>query len=128
MSTPEALTTFNVAGLSHHALAEAKLTKEAYEAMSVVSVVIMDLNVVELRREPGNRFDPNAIEVYGAVRRPPEGETPVLVKLGYVPRQFALWMAKLLDSQVGLVARVEYADLASASLHVSVSRKAEVSP
>lgn len=125
MSTSEALTTFNIAGLSHHALAEAKLSKEAYQAMSVV---IMDLNVVELRREPDNRFDRNAIEVYGAVRRPPEGESPVLVKLGYVPRQFALWMAKLLDSQVGLVARVEYADLASASLHVSVSRKAEVSP
>ena len=125
MSTPEALTTFNVAGLAHHALAEAKLTKEAYAAMSVV---VMDLNVVELRREPENRFDRNAIEVYGAVRRPPAGESPVLVKLVYVPLQFALWMAKLLDSQVGLVARVEYADLASASLHVSVSRKAEVSP
>ena len=49
-----------------------------------------------LRREPGNRFDPNAIEILTATG----------VKLGYVPRRAARDLAPMLDGGQQLVAIV----------------------
>lgn len=116
------LCTFGVAGMQHHEL-HALVKAGLPAAVDALSVGVMEANQVELRREPDNRFDPNAVEVFGVLAKAPDGIEPHLIKFGYVPRQVALWLAKLLDSGTQVIPRVEYADLLHGSLHISITRK-----
>lgn len=70
-------------------------------------------DVLHLDREPANRFDPNAVRVsmQGVHVRS-------FVKLGFIPRVMARWVAGLLDAGIALQVVFEYED--STGLYASV--------
>lgn len=121
MSEMHDITTFGAAGMTHHAFAQS--FKGSRGDVDALSVRLMDGGLVTLKREPSNRFDPNAIEVFVAMPAVAGGPLSEPMKLGYVPRQVALWLAKLLDAGIVVKPRVEYADLATGSVHITVSRE-----
>lgn len=114
-----ALCTVHVAGIEHHGLPD----RRHYDAASIArwSVSILESDALVLVREPDNRFDPNAIEIQGEL----PGFSDGLIKFGYIPKQTALWMAKLLDAGAVLTTHVEYADLSTGTIHVTVSKEEE---
>ena len=117
-----ALCTVHVAGIEHHDLPD----RRHYGAASIArwSVSILESDSLVLVREPDNRFDPNAIMVAGVL----EGFQAGNIKFGYIPKQTALWMAKLLDAGAVLTTHVEYADLSTGTIHVTVSKEEGKTP
>jgi HIRAN domain len=57
-----------------------------------------------LRREPGNKYDKNAVAVIGQVRRQVSRDADQ-IKLGYVPRGVAAEIAPLMDAGYKVIAR-----------------------
>ena len=69
------------------------------ELCSLVATLLSTGDVVDLRRQPDNPHDPNAIAIYVI----DEGEGP---HVGWAPARHAAWIGEQLDSGRGLVATV----------------------
>ena len=78
-------------------LARMHVAGTAYYDAEIVADRLRPGQLLALRRQPENRYDPLAIEVLG-----PEGH-----KLGYVPRQRNGMPARLIDAGKRLSARTE---------------------